>query len=280
MHALSSGPRLRWAFFLVVVCATLSLARDGTGSDSSAVKTVVAGPGLAGGGTGKTVEVHVATGGITLPMISEQAKNAMQGNTGQRGPVGPAGPAGATGPQGPAGPSGGGGGSATYRYLTFENATDHVLTDPRLVNAYGAPTLGPGLERTTSTSVVITAPSVIKIHLAGRRSIDSWNIDPDLFTPDFNYHDSGLYFMRATVLDSSNSLVYDTYGGYFQNAPPGDDYFAVPVQAGVYTISAGLECPLDISMWDGASNTNINFPPSNTYVSRHSFAEVEVKTIS
>jgi hypothetical protein len=66
----------------------------------AAVKNVIAGAGLAGGGSTQTVTVFVPTGGITLSMLAADAKAGMVGPQGFQGPQGPAGP---TGPQGPQG---------------------------------------------------------------------------------------------------------------------------------------------------------------------------------
>ena len=82
------------------------------GQNNGNVKTIVAGAGLAGGGSTQTVTIYVPTGGISLSMIDPAAVSALRGQVGPVGPQGPEGPAGptgatgATGAMGPAGPKG------------------------------------------------------------------------------------------------------------------------------------------------------------------------------
>jgi len=71
--------------------------------DGHPVKLVIAGKGLAGGGHGPTVELHIPPKALTLDMFAPGVTSSLIGPT---GPTGPRGPQGATGPQGSTGPQG------------------------------------------------------------------------------------------------------------------------------------------------------------------------------
>ena len=70
------------------------------------VTRILAGAGLAGGGTGPRVTLSVAPGGIKSEMIDPTLRHSLRGAPGPQGPEGPAGPQGAVGPPGPKGDTG------------------------------------------------------------------------------------------------------------------------------------------------------------------------------
>src|SRR6478672_9778895 len=86
----------------VVFSSVLVAAAFGQNGNSGNVKSIVAGAGLAGGGSSQTVTIYVPTGGISLSMLDPSAVAALRG---QAGPAGVQGPEGPTGPAGPAGPT-------------------------------------------------------------------------------------------------------------------------------------------------------------------------------
>jgi hypothetical protein len=109
------------ARYLTAVCGgalllTLLASSSHTAPRRRAVDRVIAQSGLTGGGTGPTVRLDVAQGGITTGHVqdgtlgpedfSEAARAALRGETGPGGPQGPGGTQGAPGPQGPQGPQG------------------------------------------------------------------------------------------------------------------------------------------------------------------------------
>jgi hypothetical protein len=59
------------------------------------IQKVVAGDGLTGGGTSRTVRLDLQDGGITKRMLSQSAIDALSGKQGPAGPQGPAGTGGA-----------------------------------------------------------------------------------------------------------------------------------------------------------------------------------------
>src|SRR2546423_2985114 len=94
----------------VALLVTTALAQGG--DNGPAVKHVVVGPGLAGGGGGPVVRVYIPNGGITFDMFAPGVSSRLAGPIGPPGPQGPqglrgltgaTGAAGAVGPSGPAG---------------------------------------------------------------------------------------------------------------------------------------------------------------------------------
>lgn len=80
----------------------------GVGVSAVSLKSITwitPGAGLTGGGTGPTVTVGIAPGGVGLTQISSDAKTALKGAQGPVGPAGPQGVKGDTGPKGPPGPT-------------------------------------------------------------------------------------------------------------------------------------------------------------------------------
>lgn len=76
------------------------------GDDRDPVRFVTAGPGLAGGGSGPRVELHIPSHALVLSMFAPGVTSSLIGPRGPQGPAGPIGPTGATGAQGATGPIG------------------------------------------------------------------------------------------------------------------------------------------------------------------------------
>src|SRR5438270_8526218 len=83
---------------------TTALAQGG--DSGPAVKHVVVGPGLAGGGGGPTVKLYIPNGALTFDMFAPGVSSRLAGPIGPPGPQGPQGLRGLTGATGAGGPSG------------------------------------------------------------------------------------------------------------------------------------------------------------------------------
>lgn len=210
----------------------LATIGSGQGDNNPAVKQVLAGAGLSGGGKGPVVTLSIASGGITPSMLSPAAISALQGAPGPQGPAGPA------GPQGPAGPPGSStGGGAIVRNITYFTELQPTTIDG---TPYGFTATDDGVTFSSMGRGYVATFPFTNSNLAIVQV--NWTILSDGNGPQF---DSPNLFVR--LLDSGNNVV-----GQFPNPASTTSQADFLLANGFLKLNPG-NYTLILGMYDSAS---------------------------